>query len=148
MPENQREIPEIYKKHLHDKMGYYRWMSKKSQKEYYAMSIIVIISNTVVAVLANSIESDSPIKYVITAFGMIAAILSGILMLRQSKETWIKCHITHRKLMSEKILFETGSGIYSNGTAEDFILTCEKIMMDEHETWERIRRNNQNKENR
>ena len=146
MADKHREVPQKYQERLDDQMGYYSRTSRKCRKEYIWMSTIVIIINAVVPVLAIGLETDGPLKYVIASFGALATILSSVLLLRQSKETWLKCRITREKLKRERILFETCSGKYENGTDEDFISTCEEIMREEHEDWEKLHRSNEKKE--
>ena len=137
MSEKQREIPEKYMEYLRTQIKCYAIASKKSKKEYLVMSTILIILNAVVPVLAIGLETDGVLKYVVAAFGAIATICSSILVLRQSKESWITFRSTANNLVSEIHLYENCSGKYMDGTEEDFIKNCEEIMKAAHKEWEK-----------
>lgn len=126
---------------LKGQMEYYSWKSAKCQKEYYRMSTISIVINAIIPVLSLGIEAAGILKYIIAALSAAASITSSIMLLRKPKDTWIKYRSTYEKLKKEKILFETSSGKYKNGSEEEFILTCEEIMESEHKAWEDLHRN-------
>lgn len=130
---------------LKGQMDYYSKKSAKSRKEYYWMSTILIVINAIIPVLSIGIESAGMLKYVIAAFSAAATIISSVLLLRKPKDIWVKYRSTYEKLKKEKILFETSSGKYKNGTEEEFILTCEEIMESEHKDWEDLHRNGKEK---
>lgn len=121
-------------KRLKGQMDYYSKKSAKSRKEYYWMSTILIVINALIPVLSLGIESTGIQKYIVAALGSASTIISSVLLLRKPKDTWIKYRSTYEKLKKEKILFETSSGKYKNGTEEEFILTCEEIMESEQNT--------------
>lgn len=128
-------------KRLKGQMDYYSKKSAKSRKEYYWMSTILIVINALIPVLSLGIESTGIQKYIVAALGSASTIISSVLLLRKPKDTWIKYRSTYEKLKKEKILFETSSGKYKNGTEEEFILTCEEIMESEHKHWEDLHQN-------
>lgn len=126
-------------------MDYYSKKSSQSRKEYYWMSTILIVINAVIPILSLGIESTGIQKYIVAALGSAATIISSVLMLRKPKDLWIKYRSTNEKLKKEKILFETSSGKYKDGSEEEFIQTCEAIMESEHTAWEDLYRSSKDK---
>lgn len=119
-------------------MEYYNNKSVALRKEYYWLSGISIVINAVIPILSIGIESGGLLKYAIAALSASASVISSILLLRKTKDTWIKYRSTYEKLQKEKILFETSSGKYATATEKDFILACETIMESEHDAWEEL----------
>lgn len=130
---------------LNNQMEYYHKKSTKLRKEYYWLSSVSIVINATIPVLSMSIESTGVLKYVIAALSATVSVLSSFLLLRKTKDTWIKYRSTYEKLKKEKVLFETSSGKYQTASEEDFILTCEEIMESEHSTWEKMHQNGNEK---
>ena len=132
-------------KRLKGQMDYYSKKSAKCRKEYYWMSAILIVINATIPILSLGIESTEIQKYIVAVLGSAATIISSVMLLRKPKDLWIKYRSTNEKLKKEKILFETSSGKYKNGSEEEFILTCEAIMESEHTAWEDLYRNGKDK---
>ena len=130
---------------LKDQMDYYSKKSAQSRKEYYWMSTILIVINAIIPILSLGIESTGIQKYIVAVLGSAATIISSVLMLRKPKDLWIKYRSTNEKLKKEKILFETSSGKYKDGSEEEFIQTCEAIMESEHTAWEDLYRSSKDK---
>ncbi len=123
---------------LKDQMGYYNNKCVALRREYYWLSSISIVINAVIPILSMGIESAGLLKYAITVLSASVSVMSSILLLRKTKDTWIKYRSTYEKLEKEKILFENSSGKYATATEKDFILACETIMESEHDAWEEL----------
>lgn len=119
-------------------MRYYNERANKFRKEYYAISIALLVLNALIPVLSIAIESGGIIKYVIASISALASVLSGVLLIKNTKETWIVYRTTYERLEKEKMLFTTSSGKYAGETAEDFIANCEAIMENEHSFWKEL----------
>lgn len=130
---------------LKEQMDYYHNKCKKLRKEYYCLSGISIVINAIIPVLSMGIESDGILKYIIALLSATASILSSFLLLRKTKDTWIKYRRTYERLKKEKVLFETSSGKYKTASEEDFILACEEILESEHTAWEELHRDGNEK---
>lgn len=130
---------------LDKQMGYYHKKCISLQREYYIISIAIIVINAVIPVLSMGIDSVGVLKYLIASLSSLSSILSSVMLLRKTKETWVEYRSTYEKLKAEKILYETSSGRYQNGAEEDFILVCETIMGSEHNAWKELVHNTQNK---
>lgn len=130
---------------LNDQMGYYHNKCKALRNEYYWLSGISIVINAAIPVLSMGIESAGILKYVIAILSATASVLSSLLLLRKTKDIWIRYRSTYEKLKKEKVLFETSSGKYKFASEEDFILACEEIMESEHSTWLKLHQNGNEK---
>ena len=128
-------------------MEYYHNKCTALRKEYYWLSGISIVINAVIPILSMGIESTGVLKYAIAALSASASVMSSILLLRKTKDTWIKYRSTYEKLKKEKVLFENSAGKYKMATEKDFILACEEIMESEHNAWKELHKTtNQTKE--
>lgn len=130
---------------LKDQMGYYERMSKKLRNEYYWLSSISIVINAAIPVLSMGIDTAGVLKYIIALLSATASVLSSFLLLRKTKDTWVRYRSTYEKLRSEQALFETSSGRYKTADEKDFILACEEIMELERNAWEELLQNSQEK---
>ena len=126
---------------LKNQMDYYHKKCRKLQREYYWLSGLSIVINAAIPVLSMAVDSVWIMKYVIALLSATVSVLSSFLLLRLTKDTWIKYRTTYEKLKKEMVLFETSSGKYKTATEEDFILACEEIMESEHNTWEALLQN-------
>ena len=125
---------------LNDQMQYYHSKCISFQQEFYRLSVVIIVANAIIPVLLL-VSNCGAIKYIVAIISALASILSSILLLRNTKETWLEYRSTYEKLKREKILFETKSGVYNEASINDFILNCENIIDAEHEIWKRINSN-------
>lgn len=132
---------------LDDQLKYYQTKCSKLRSEYYWLSGISIVVNAVIPILSMGIESAGVLRYIIAALSASVTVMSSILLLRKTKDTWIKYRSTYEKLKKEKVLFENSAGKYKTATEKEFILTCEEIMEFEHDAWEELQKTtNQSKE--
>lgn len=125
---------------LDSQLEYYRAKCSNLRSEYYWLSGASIVINAVIPILSMGIESAGVLKYIIAALSASATVMSSILLLRKTKDTWIKYRSTYEKLKKEKVLFENSAGKYETATEKDFILACEEIMESEHNTWEELQK--------
>ena len=125
---------------LDNQLEYYRAKSSKLRSEYYWLSGASIVINAVIPILSMGIESAGVLKYIIAALSASVTVMSSILLLRKTKDTWIKYRSTYEKLKKEKVLFENSAGKYETATETDFILACEEIMESEHNAWEELQK--------
>ena len=80
-------------------------------------------------------------KYLIAAFGVLTATLTGLAALLKFQEKWAKYRITGEALRREKILYKTGTSPYEKGKASSFhtfVQNMEGIMSDENVGWSQI----------
>ena len=125
---------------LDSQLEYYRAKCSKLRSEYYWLSGASIVINAVIPILSMGIESAGVLKYIIAVLSASATVMSSILLLRKTKDTWIKYRSTYEKLEKEKVLFENSAGKYETATEKDFILACEEIMESEHNAWEELQK--------
>lgn len=130
---------------LDKQMEYYHKKCVSLRNEYYRFSAITIIINAIIPVLSMGVDTIGALKYVIASVSALSSILSSMLLLRKTKDTWVRYRYTYEALKKEKILFQTASGKYRNGTEEDFILTCEAIMESENNAWKELLQKNDSK---
>ena len=125
---------------LDNQMKYYRTKCSKLRSEYYWLSGVSIVINAVIPILSMGIEFTGVLRYIIAALSASVTVMSSILLLCKTKDTWIKYRSTYEKLKKEKVLFEHSAGKYKTATEKDFILACEEIMESEHNAWEELQK--------
>ncbi len=123
---------------LNGQMEYYHKKCTRRRNEYYWLSGISIVINAAIPVLSIGIESTGRLKYVVAILSATTSILTSLLLLRNTKDTWVRYRSTYEKLKHEKVLFETSSGKYVTANEQEFILACEAIMMSEHTAWKEL----------
>lgn len=123
---------------LEPQMKYYSKRSKSLRKEYLTLSIIIVIVNATIPVISIGLDSVGPLKYIVALLSSMASILSSVLLIRKTKDTWIEFRMTYEKLKKEKVLFETHTGKYKDAQYDDFVLSCEEIMESEHKLWREL----------
>ena len=121
---------------LDNQLECYRSKYSRLRSEYYWLSGFSIVINVVIPILSMDIESTEVLKYIIATLSAFVTVMSSILLLLKTKDTWIKYRSTCEKLEKEKVLFENSAGKYKTATKKDFILACEEIMESEHNEWE------------
>ena len=125
---------------LNNQLEYYHTKCSKLRLEYYWLSGISIVINAIIPILSMGIESAGALKYIIAVLSASVTVMSSILLLRKTKDTWITYRSTYEKLKKEKVLFENSAGKYKTATEKDFILNCEEIMESEHIEWEELQK--------
>ena len=130
---------------LNSQLEYYHNKCMKLRSEYYWLSGISIAINAIIPILSMGIESTGFLKYVIATLSASASVMSSILLLRKTKDTWIKYRSAYEKLKREKALFENSAGIYAAANEGEFILACEDIMESELNAWVELNQNNNEK---
>lgn len=123
---------------LNGQMEYYHKKCTSLRNEYYGLSGISIVINAFIPVLSIGIESTGWLKYIVAILSATTSVLTSLLLLRKTKETWIRYRSTYEQLKHEKILFETSSGKYATANEQEFIVACEAIMMSEHTAWKEL----------
>lgn len=129
---------EYIEKRLQPQIEYYSGKSARLKKEFYWLSILALVANAVIPVLALSIDSEGISKYFVAILSSISTILSGILLIKKTKDNWVSYRLTCEALKREKILFETKSGKYKDASFNDFVVACEKIIADENTAWKSL----------
>ena len=96
------------------------------------------MANALIPVITLSIDSTGVQKYIVASLSAVATILSSILMLKKTRDTWVEYRFTCEALKREQAMFETKSGKYA-GMAfqafQSFVTSCENIMASENSTW-------------
>ncbi|MEN9414556.1 MAG: hypothetical protein RLZ62_860 [Bacteroidota bacterium] len=125
------------------------WLEKKSascKKMFiYIRTIELICSASIpffVAIMPDTKGVDYTFmsyKWLIGILGMLTAILAGIQALNKYQEFWSQYRTIAESLKSEKILFLTKTGQYSNNdeSFQFFVINVENILSKENEKWQR-----------
>lgn len=124
---------------LKNQMDFYYSRSLTLRREYYAISITVIVINALIPVLSITLDVGILSKYLVTIFSELAAVLSSVLLLRKTKDTWLEYQSIYAKLRQEQVLFETRSGKYETATVQDFVKACEDIIQSEQNLWNELK---------
>ena len=133
------------KNRLEPQMAFYKKKCAALQKEFYALSIISIIVNSIIPIFAIAVDTVGFLKYIVSSLSAVATICSSILLLRKTKDTWVECRSTYEQLKHEKIMFESKAGSYGSDDKSGFIAKCESIMDSEHSIWTQLMKDNENK---
>lgn len=113
--------------------------------KYFVICVyLALVANAVIPVLALSIDSEGISKYFVAILSSISTILSGILLIKKTKDNWVSYRLTCEALKREKILFETKSGKYKDASFNDFVVACESIMLDENAAWKSLAKSEEN----
>lgn len=120
---------------LKNQMDLYYSRSITLRMEYYAISITIIVINALIPVFSITLDVGVLSKYLVTIFSELAAVLSSILLLRKTKDTWLEHQSIYAKLRQEQVLFETKSGKNETATVQDFVKACEEIIQNEQNLW-------------
>lgn len=120
---------------LAPQMEYYKKQCKKLKREFYVLSIIVIVANAIVPILTLALELHVIVKFVIATLSAVSTAISSISLLRKPKEKWVTYRWTYERLKREKFLFEARAGLYKNGCEADFVENCESIIDAEYTLW-------------
>ena len=125
-----------------------KWYSKestKNKKRFQRLKIIEIVLAAMIPFLSgfsalcwydNCLNKD----VIIGIFGIIITVAAGILMLFSNQEKWIEYRTTSEQLKSEKIRFETKTGVYKAAKNPFDLLVdrVELIISDENAKWREI----------
>lgn len=124
---------------LKSQLDFYSSRSTTLRREYYAISITVIVINALIPIISITLDVGVLSKYLVTIFSELAAVLSSVLLLRKTKDTWLEYQSIYAKLRQEQVLFETKSGKYETATIQDFVKSCEDIIQSEQNLWNALK---------
>lgn len=132
----KQDFPYI-KDRLKPQIEYYSKTSKRLQREYYILSIISTIILAVIPILTLLSDFSELYKYLIAGSSAVASVLSGILLLRKTKDNWLEYRATSEALKAELEEYRYSAGAYKGREDKNILLveTCEKIMQAEHSEW-------------
>lgn len=129
------------KKRLNDQIKWYENNAKKMKNKFGFFSIMIIFANSIIPIFVLlSEEFDLKFKVVVISLSSIASISTAVLQLFKYQELWVKYRLTSQLLEKEKVSYETKINKYKNNTeAEELLITtCEELMGNEIDKWEKI----------
>ena len=132
-------------KRLNNQIEWYNTRSKKMKNRFCSLSLMIIIVNAIIPIFVLlSEEFGLNFKVIVISLSSIASISTAVLQLFKYQELWLKYRVTSQLLIKEKISYETKTNKYKNNTEalELLIVTCEEIMENEMDKWEKIYNSN------
>ncbi len=124
------------KERVDDQIQWYDKRSTHNQGWYKSLRTTEIVLSILIPFLAGLLTIDIVNKLIIGFFGVIIAIIAGVLSLYKFQENWLHYRTTSETLKHEKYLFVTRSGIYDG---EDrfsvFVEKIENIISKENLNW-------------
>ncbi len=130
-------VQNYLKERVEDQIAWYDKKSKLNQRWYKRLKFITIFCSVTIPFLTGFTERfGSATIIIIGVFGLLIALIEGILALNKYQELWLDYRKTAELLRQEKIRFETKSGPYqSEQTLAMLVERCENIMGAENSSW-------------
>lgn len=139
MPDLSKEELDYIQCRILPEIQYYSRSSRRTQKEYYILSILNIVIMAAVPVIAMLPETVVFAKYIAAAMSALASILSSVLLIRHTKDNWIEYRKTSELLKSELAVFKAGVCGYQTLNQKQrfslFVGRCEGFMQSERDGW-------------
>ncbi|MGH7808100.1 MAG: DUF4231 domain-containing protein [Thermodesulfobacteriota bacterium] len=117
-----------------------RWYDKKSQcnqKLYKVLRGVEIGAAALIPLLIGYVTQDSVcLKITVGAFGVLVAIIAGLLSLGRFQELWIEYRVTCESLKHEKYLFLTKTDPYDEDNPFPLLVKrVESLISREYTNW-------------
>lgn len=143
------DIEEYINGRLDEQIKWYSKKSRSAQRWYKVLKGLEIILSGSVTFFTMLLWSCQNGKILVGALGAIVSIIAAWQANFKYREKWLSYRMTEEHLKQEKLLYLTKAGRYANPNMSpaNFIENCERIMNDEHDTWEEIYKPNKSQIN-
>lgn len=124
------------KDRVDDQIQWYDKKSTQNQIWYKFLRTTEIVLSILIPFLTGLLSINLITKLTIGFFGVIIAIIAGVLSLYKFQENWLHYRTTSEALKHEKYLFVTWSGIYNEDDRFSvFVEKIENIISKENLSW-------------
>lgn len=125
---------------IKSQMDYFDKKSISEKKKYRAYSIIALVANAMIPILATFSSMPSPYKQIVAILSAIAAIANGLSMTFDAGKNWKHYRNTYTDLETVLRAYNCGAGDYQGANETEafdlFYKQCEYVLHTDRDTWE------------
>jgi uncharacterized protein DUF4231 len=129
------EIENYLTERFEPQYQFYDKKARESRQKFLSFQIIIIVVSAVIPIVnVAGIGNDPQIRITSSILAGIVVILTSLLQLLKSHETWVIYRATANSLLGEKYVFKNNAGFYSNLTGDKksaFVERVENIIAQE-----------------
>lgn len=131
-----QEIEKYLTERFEPQYEFYNKKAKESRYRFLSFQIIIIVVSAIIPIVnIEGIGSEPEIRIASSILAGTVVILTSLIQLLKSHETWIIYRSTAEALLGEKFIFIHGAGLYSNLTEDrrktKFVERVEEIISQE-----------------
>jgi len=130
------EIENYLTERFEPQYEFYDKKARESRQRFLSFQIIIIVVSAFIPIVnVPGIGNDPQIRITSSILAGIVVILTSLIQLLKSHETWVIYRATANSLLGEKYIFKNNAGLYSNLTEDNrktaFVERVENIIGQE-----------------